>query len=49
MPKVSKPWKRKGTWFLPVRKPKKPCGCVYSLVGYPLYLCPKHEAKGEKS
>lgn len=30
-------------WFRPKQKPEKVCGCVYSLVGYLLYACPKHE------
>ena len=29
-------------WIKPLNKPEKACGCVYSIVGYALYLCPKH-------
>jgi len=36
--------KNKG-WFKALKEPAKKCGCVFSIVGFRIWACPKHESK----
>lgn len=39
-----------GNWVKPLsdKQTQPACGCVFSIMGYALFLCPKHDKKDSK-